>query len=168
MPHTGQEGEHCGMVIALLAVLGVDLIVIVVLLGAVLTRRRWVSHQPGAFKGAIRVVEGEVSGLGPKWKRGYGRWVRDVLVWTKAPLLFRNELVAVDGLAGAARAAEAGEVKRLGNQAVIVPLVGEGGERVAIAAAGDDRGRALGPMVAPAPSSSEGLREPPQQPLRPG
>ena len=39
MPDTGHEGEHCGMVIALLAVLGVDLIVIVVLLGAVLTRR---------------------------------------------------------------------------------------------------------------------------------
>jgi hypothetical protein len=54
------------MVIALLAVLGVDLIVIVVLLGAVFTRRRWVSRQPGAFKGAIRVVEGEVSGLGGK------------------------------------------------------------------------------------------------------
>ena len=91
------------MLIALLAVLGVDLIVIVVLLGIMLTRRRWVSHLPGAFKGAIRVVDGQVSGLGPKWKRGYGRWVRYVLVWTKAPLLVRNELVAVDGLAGAAR-----------------------------------------------------------------
>jgi hypothetical protein len=83
MPHARQQDEHCGMVIALLAVLGVDLIVIVVLLGLVLTRRRWVSHQPGAFKGAIRVVEGEVPGLGHKWKRGYGRWVRDVLVWTR-------------------------------------------------------------------------------------
>jgi hypothetical protein len=139
------------MVIALLVVLGVDLIVIVVLLGAVLTRRRWVSHQPGAFKGAIRVVEGEVSGLGGKWKRGDGRWVRDVLVWTKAPALFRNELVAVDGLVRAVRAAEAGEVKRLGHQPVIVPLLAEGAARVETAAAGDDRARALGPMVAPAP-----------------
>jgi hypothetical protein len=103
------------MVIALLAVLGVDLIVIVILLGAVLTRRRWVSHQPGAFKGAIRVVEGEVSGLGGRWKRGSGRWVRDVLVWATAPSLVRNELVAVDGLAGAVRAAQAGGVKRLGS-----------------------------------------------------
>lgn len=136
------------MVIALLAVLGVDLIVIVVLLGTVLTRRRWVSHQPGAFKGAIRVVEGEVSGLGGKWKRGYGRWVRDVLVWAEAPFLFRNQLLAVDGLAGAVRAAEVGEVKRLGSQLVIVPLVGDGGARVEIAAAEDDRGQALGPMVA--------------------
>jgi hypothetical protein len=71
------------MLIALLAVLGVDLIVIVVVLGVLLSRRRWVSHQPDAFKGAIRVVDGEVSGLAAKWQHGYGRWVRDVLVWTR-------------------------------------------------------------------------------------
>ena len=136
------------MLIALLALLGVNLIVIVVLLGIMLTRRRWVSHQPDAFKGAIRVVDGEVSGLGPKWKRGYGRWVRDVLVWTKAPLLLRNELVAVDGLAGEARAAEPGELKRVGSDPMILPLAADGGTLVEVAAAGDDRGRALGPLVA--------------------
>jgi Protein of unknown function (DUF2550) len=139
------------MVIALLAVLGVDLVVIVAFLAVVLSRRRWVSHQPNAFKGAIRVVDGEVPGLGPKWQRGYGRWVRDVLVWTKAPLLFRNELVAVDGVAGAARAAEPGEVKRVGGDPVILPLAAESGARVEVAAAGDDRGRALGPLAASQP-----------------
>ena len=139
------------MVIALLAVLGVDLVVIVVVLGVLLSRRRWVSHQPDAFKGAVRVVDGEVSGLGAKWQRGYGRWVRDVLVWTKAPALFRNELVAVDGLAGEPRAAEPEEVKRVGSDPVIVPLAADGGARVEVAAAGDDRRRALGPLAAPAP-----------------
>jgi hypothetical protein len=54
------------MVIALLAVLGVDLIVIVAFLGVVISRRRWVSREPGAFKGAVRVVDGEVPGLAPK------------------------------------------------------------------------------------------------------
>jgi hypothetical protein len=142
------------MVIALLAVLGVDLIVIVVLLGVILTRRRWVSHQPGAFKGAIRIVDGEVPGLGPKWKRGYGRWVRDILIWTKAPALFRNELVAVDGLAGALRSAEPGEVKRLGDAPAVVGLAADGGARVEVAAAADDRGRALGPFMAPVPPAS--------------
>ena len=67
-----------------------------------------------------------------------------MLVWTKAPMLFRNELVPADGLAGEARAAEPGEVKRVGSDSVIVPLAADGGERVEIAAAGDDRGRALG------------------------
>jgi hypothetical protein len=88
------------MLIALLAVLGVDLSVIVVLLAVVLARKRWVSHQPGAFKGAIRIIDGDVPGLKTKWKRGYGRWVREILVWTKAPFLFRNELVVADGPAG--------------------------------------------------------------------
>jgi hypothetical protein len=103
------------VVIALLALLGVNLIVIVLLLGAMLSRRRWVNRQPGAFKGVIRTVAGEVPGLGPKWTRGYGRWVRDVLVWRKAPFLFRSDLVAVDALTGTERAAKPGEVKRLGD-----------------------------------------------------
>jgi hypothetical protein len=107
------------MLIALLAVLGVDLIVIVVLLASVLSRKRWVKRRPGAFRGAIRIAEGEVDGLGPKWARGYGRWVRDVLVWTKAPLLFRNEIIATDGL-DEQRPARRDEVKRLGDQPVVV------------------------------------------------
>jgi hypothetical protein len=72
------------MLIALLAVLGVDLVVLV------------------AF--ALRA----------KWGRGYGRWVRDFLVWTKGPFLFRNELVAADDLQEQRRALP-GEVKRLGD-----------------------------------------------------
>ena len=79
-----------------------------------------------------------------------------MLVWTKAPALFRNEVVAVDGLAGEARAAEPGEVKRVGSDPVIVPLAADGGARVEVAAAGDDRGRALGPLAA--------LRPPPARP----
>jgi hypothetical protein len=39
------------MIVALLAVLGVDLIVIVVPLGVMLTRQRWVDRQPGASTG---------------------------------------------------------------------------------------------------------------------
>jgi hypothetical protein len=109
------------MLIALLAVLGVDLIVIVVLLASVLARRRWVKRQPGAFQGAIRLSGGEVDGLGSKWTRGYGRWVRDVLVWTKAPFYFRNEILATDGL-GEPRPARPGEVKRLGEHPVVRPV----------------------------------------------
>jgi hypothetical protein len=52
------------MLIALLAVLGVDLIVVVALLALVLSRKRWVKRQPGAFRGAIRVTGGEIGGLG--------------------------------------------------------------------------------------------------------
>jgi hypothetical protein len=125
------------MVIALLAVLGVDLIVIVVLLAGVISRRRWVKQRPGAFPGAIRVVGGELDGLGGKWRRGYGRWVRDVLVWTKRPFLFRNELVPADALAEA-RPAAPDEVKRLGDDPVVIELT-TGAATVAIATRGEHR-----------------------------
>lgn len=136
------------MLIALLAVLGVDLIVIVVVLAAVLTRRRWVSRQPGAFKGAIRVVQGNVPGLKAKWRRGYGRWVGEVLVWTKAPFLFRNELVVTEALAGEARATEPDEIKRLGKHPAVIPVAVGGGARIEVAASEDGRERARGPFAA--------------------
>jgi hypothetical protein len=130
------------MLIALLAVLGVDLIVIVVLLASALSRKRWVKRRPGAFRGAIRVASGEIDGLGSRWVRGYGRWVRDVLVWTKAPLLFRNEILATDGLDGR-RPARPDEVKRLGDHPVVV-RVRMGSAMAELAARGDDGELAAG------------------------
>jgi ABC-type transporter Mla subunit MlaD len=52
------------MLIALLAVLGVDLVVLVAFAALVLGRRRWLKRQPGEFAGAIRVTSGEINGLG--------------------------------------------------------------------------------------------------------
>jgi hypothetical protein len=141
------------MLIALLAVLGVDLSVIIALMAVVLARKRWVSRQPGAFKGAIRVIEGEVPGLKTKWKRGYGRWIRDILIWTNKPFLFRNEVVLADGLAGEVRAAKPGEVKRLGKQPTVVPLAVEGDTRIEVAVSADERQRAPGPFAEDAPSA---------------
>ena len=135
------------MLIALLVVLGVNLIVIVVLLAGMLGRRRWLSRQYGAFKGAIRVVDGDVEGLGPKWKRGYGRWVRDVLVWTNGPLLLSNHVVAADGLAGEIRAARPSEVKRLGSAPPIMPLKVDGGGRLEIATKAESESAAHGPYT---------------------
>ena len=123
------------MLIALLAVLGADLIVIVILVGVLLIRRRWVRRQQGAFRGAVRVADGDVSGLKRKWKRGYGRWVSNVLVWTKAPFLFRDQLVVAEALVGEVRAAQPGEVKRLGKHPIVVPLTVEGGGRLEVAVA---------------------------------
>jgi len=131
------------MLIALLVVLGVDLIVVVVLLASVLSRKRWVMRQPGAFRGAIRAASGEIDGLRPNWVRGYRRWVRDVLVWTKAPLLFRNEILVTDRL-DAQRPARPDEVKRLGDHPVVV-RVGVGSATAEVAARDDDVELALGP-----------------------
>src|SRR3954451_4482090 len=135
------------MLIALLAVLGVNLIVIVVLLCVVLTRKRWVKRQPGSFRGVIRVSSGDVDGLRSKWGSGYGRWVRDVLVWTKAPFFFRNELVAVDAL-DQRRSADPGEVKRLGDDPLVVQLRA-GSATVEVAAQGAGSEQLLGPYHQP-------------------
>jgi Protein of unknown function (DUF2550) len=131
------------MLIALLAVLGVDLVVVAGLLIVVLARRRWVDHRPGAFAGAIRVASGQHDGVGSKWRRGYGRWVRDVLVWTKKPLLFRNELVAVDHLQ-AVRPAHDAEIKRMGDAPAVIELVAEDAV-ILIAAHAQDQELVLGP-----------------------
>jgi hypothetical protein len=131
------------MLIALLAVLGVDLIAIVVVLAFVISRKRWVMRQPGAFRGAIRVASGEIDGLAPKWVRGYGRWVRDVLVWTKAPFLFRNLIVATDGVEEQ-RPARPDEIKRLGDEPVVL-RVRVGSAFAEIAARHEDRELVRGP-----------------------
>src|SRR3954451_3638993 len=120
------------MLIALLALLGVNLIVVAVLLVSVLTRKRWVKRQSGAFRGVIRVAGGEVDGLRSTWGRGYGRWVGDVLVWTKAPLLIRNEIVVADR-SDQQRPARPGEVKRLGEHPILMRL-GVGSATVEVAA----------------------------------
>jgi hypothetical protein len=132
------------LLIALLVVLGVDLIVIVAFVTGVIARRRWLKRRPGDFQGAIRVADGEVKGLKPKWTRGNGRWVSDVLVWSKAPFLFRPELVPIDGLVGE-RAAEPGKVKRLGDSPVVVALSTDGAT-IEIATKKDDRVLAVGPL----------------------
>jgi hypothetical protein len=74
--------------------------------------------------------------------------VRDVLVWTKAPFFFRNELLASEGL-DAERPAGPGEVKRLGDQPVVIRLR-TGGATADVAAHGADRELLHGPYREPA------------------
>ena len=107
------------MLIALLLVLGVDLIVVVMIVAIELGRKRWLKRQPGEFAGAIRVADGDLDGLSSKWRHGSGRWVRDVLVWNKAPFMFRTELIPVDHFAGM-RPASSGQIKRLGDTPVVL------------------------------------------------
>jgi len=138
------------MLIALLAVLGVNLSVVLFLVAVEVARRVWLRRQAGAFKGAIRVIDGKLPGLGRKWKRGIGRWVGEVLIWAGTPLLFRNKLVAINGLSAKVREAAPGEVRRLGKEAAIVSLAAAGAARIEVATSAGCRMRALGPFVAAA------------------
>jgi hypothetical protein len=132
------------MVIALLVILGVDLIVLVVSLAFVLARNRRATRQPAVSHCPIHVTNGTVEGFRPQWTRGYGRRVRAVLVWTKAPFLFRNELISIDRV-GEHRSATPGDVKRLGSD----PIIGgrkTGTATVEIPAHSDDLNRVPGPF----------------------
>jgi len=141
------------MVIALLAVLGVDLIVLVAFAAVVCARKRWVKRQPGAFHGVIRVAAGgEVDGLRPKWSRGYGRWV---LVWTKAPFLFRNELVPTDSL-DEERPARTDDAKRLGDHPGVIRVTADGAT-VEVAVKAEDTELLLGLYRKLAAAGSKGL-----------
>ena len=77
--------------------------------------------------------------------------VREILVWTKAPFWFRNELAVADAAADAAGAAKLGEVRRLGKHAAIVVLAVGGGARIEIAASADGCARACGPSAVGGP-----------------
>jgi Protein of unknown function (DUF2550) len=136
------------MLLALLIALGVDLIVVVAFAALVIGRKRWVKRQPGAFAGAIRVTNGEIDGLGPKWKHGSGHWVRDVLVWNRAPLLLTNQLIAVNGVSGEHRATD-GEVKRLGDDPIVIEFAAESA-KIVIATRPEHRALAIGHLKEPA------------------
>jgi hypothetical protein len=135
------------MLIALLALLGVNVGVLLMLLVVVFARKRWIMGQPGSFRGAIRVADGHIDGLRSKWGRGYGRWVRDVFVSTKAPFLSRNELLATDAVEED-RPTRPGEVKRLGDAPVLIRLrVSE--TTVDVAASGEHHDLLAGPYRRP-------------------
>ena len=135
------------MLIALLIALGVNIAVIIFLASLVIGRRRWLKHQPGTFTGAIRASEGDVEGLSSQWKRGTGRWVRDVLVWSQAPFMYRNDLVPIDGIAGRRMAAD-GEIKRIRDTPRVVALE-SGDATIEVATPAQTEGLAVGPFSSP-------------------
>jgi hypothetical protein len=109
------------------------------------------ADEPSPAWPAGRRCPRRVLGVGTRWMRGYDRWVREILVWAKAPLLFRNELVVADAAAGAARAAKPGEVRWVGKLAAIVVLAVGGGARIEVAASADGCERACGPFAVGGP-----------------
>jgi hypothetical protein len=91
---------------------------------------------------------GDVDGLDPKWKRGPGRWVRDVVEWSMAPLMFRNELIPVDSLSGERQArgpAKASGSARSPSSSSSPPS----GATVEVVSRAEDRDLVTGPMTVP-------------------
>ena len=132
------------MLIALLAFLGVDLIVIVALVLAMIARRRWLTRR-GAFPSRVWLSEGNSDELSNKKRKGRARWIRNVLVFSHGPFLFSNDIVLIDRVQGVPRPALPGEVKRLGSDPVII-LFETDGATVSLAADGEHTQDALAPF----------------------
>jgi hypothetical protein len=139
--------EMVAVVIALLAVLGVNVAVLVVMVIAALGRRKWVRDHRGSFGGVARAVSGHPEGFGSRPRRGYGRWVHDVMVWTPAPLFLRNALAPIEGVV--THAAEK-HLRRLGDNPIVV-VFESGSVQFEIATRAKDRDRALGPFAVTRP-----------------
>jgi hypothetical protein len=133
------------VIAAVLILLGVNLAVILLVVFTLLRRRRSITGRRDAFKGKLRVVEGEVEGVSAKWIPGYGHWVHDVLVWNKAPWLLQTALIPVDGTD--ASGIRAGTVSNLGKRPIVAPLLSDRHSRLELATAEEDRDAALGPFA---------------------
>jgi hypothetical protein len=75
-------------------------------------------------------------------------------VWTKAPFLFRNDLVPTDSL-DEQRPARTDEVKRLGDNPVVIRVTA-GGATVEVAAKAEDTELMPGPYRKPAEVAAAG------------
>ena len=139
------------MVIILLSLLGIPLWFLVCLIGVAVVRRRWLQSRPGAFPCAARVGTGQLDLIGEKWKRGVGRWERDVLIFAKVPSLYSFAAAAVDSLiATDVRPAQPKEVRFMGDSLVVVPFVVASGTRVELAVKPEHLPRSAGPFELPA------------------
>ena len=125
----------------------VDLAAVVALTAAYMRRRQCVTGRRGAFKGKLRVVDGEVPGLSASWKTGYGHWVRDVLVWDTAPFLWRTKVIPVDGTDVSGIHGANGSISRLGRRPIVTPLISEHHSRLELVTSEEDQDLVLGPFA---------------------
>jgi len=137
---------------AFFALLGAKIAVLLLFATRVIGRRRWMKRQPGVFAGAIRVSGGTVDGFNAKWKRGSGRWVHDVFVWSKAPFHSRYELVPIGHVSGE-RQSVRGALKGVGEHPAITELMSDAAT-LEVATRPEDRLLALGPFGAPATTNA--------------
>jgi hypothetical protein len=125
----------------------VDLAAVVALTAAYMRRRQCITGRRGAFKGKLRVVDGEVPGLSASWKTGYGHWVRDVLVWDTAPFLWRTKVIPVDGTDVSGIHGANGSISRLGRRPMVTPLISEHRSRLELVTSEEDQDLVLGPFA---------------------
>jgi hypothetical protein len=138
------------MIWALLAILGVPLWLVVGALATSLWSRRQFRNTPGVFRAKVRLNSGTFDGLGESWPPmpAYARWVHDVLLVNKGLALVRTRPLPIAAAEGRVEEADPQEIKRVGDNPILLEFRLDNGATIQLAAPGEARALAYGPFDA--------------------
>jgi hypothetical protein len=132
------------MIWATLALLGIPIWLIAIVLIAVFRNRNKVRANPDVFEYKLK------NGDGWKRKKGYARWVSDVLIYHAGIALIRTDAFQID----TARILDTTDLpaKGLGDNPIGLEVTYAGGETATVAVSAQNLDAALGPNKDPRPS----------------
>lgn len=136
------------MLAVIMAFLGVPLWLIVgLLLLAIINRRRF-KKMEGVFTFKARTESGKVDGIKEKypWKSSYACWVHDVLLFHKGIALIRTIPLGVTEMSAPPESAADEEVKRMGDNPVLLRFLMDDGAVVRLVVKDSDASIAEGPF----------------------
>jgi hypothetical protein len=138
------------VLVALLALLGVPIWLLVGMIGAAVWSRRNFARTPGVFKAKVRRVGGDISGVPDSWPRraAYARWVHDVLLVHHGVALVRNIPLPVADRDARVEPVDGEAVKGLGDAPRVATFRLDSGAVAQIACAGADADLLSGPFPA--------------------
>ena len=136
------------MIWAILALLGVPLWLVVGVLLVMLWSRSKFKKQDGVFATKMRLESGSAPGVGEKWPpvSSFALWVHDVLLVHKGLGLAQTIPLGVAGSEGSAQGEDLEEVKRLGENPVILRFRLDNGAVLLMAVPGNVLKLAQGPF----------------------
>jgi hypothetical protein len=142
--------------LVILALLGIPLWFLVGIANVLLLRKRAVSAVPGTFPCQVRTDKVDADLTAKTWGGGMGRWERDVFVMSRMMTLTGFTAQAADELlANDIWFPEHGEVKRVGDKPVVLPIRLASGFTLEISVPPDLVLTAAGPFPVPAAAQQE-------------
>jgi hypothetical protein len=147
------------MLWATLALLGVPLWIVAGGLAVMFWSRSKFKKQDGVFATKMRLESGSAPGVGEKWPpmSSFALWVHDVLLVHKGLGLMNTSPLGVAGLEGSGEGVDPEEVKRLGENPVILRFRLDNGAVLQMAASGEALELVQGPFsTSEAPGEDRG------------
>ena len=141
------------MLWAILALLGVPLWIVVGGLGFSLWQRSKFKSKEGVFPTKMRLASGTAAGVGEKWPpmSSFALWVHDVLLVHKGLGLMSTFPLGVEAPEGSAESADPEELKRLGENPVLLRFRLDDGAVLEMAVPAESQELAQGPFSSTGP-----------------